>query len=191
MSIWYTVIVDKGRANGIGTTDRTKIFQKTFEKPIDKSQKIWYNVYVIKRGQTLKKQKGNNTMAMTEREFLNSVLAIEGISKELSDYATEGIAKLDARNDKRKNTQTKTQKENEGVMTAIVDHLTANGADVASAIATAVGVSTQKASALCGLLVKDGTLTVTDIKVKGKGTVKQYAVAEVETAEETSAEDGE
>lgn len=130
-------------------------------------------------------------MAMTEREFLNKVLAIEGISKELSDYATEGIAKLDARNDKRKNTQTKTQKENEGVMTAIVDHLTANGADVASAIATAVGVSTQKASALCGLLVKNGTLTVTDIKVKGKGTVKQYAVAEVETAEETSAEDGE
>lgn len=130
-------------------------------------------------------------MAMTEREFLTKVLAIEGISKELSDYATEGIAKLDARNDKRKNTQTKTQKENEGVMTAIVDHLTANGADVASAIATAVGVSTQKASALCGLLVKNGTLTVTDIKVKGKGTVKQYAVAEVETAEETSAEDGE
>lgn len=130
-------------------------------------------------------------MAMTEREFLNKVLAIEGISKELSDYATEGIAKLDARNDKRKNTQTKTQKENEGVMTSIVDHLTANGADVASAIATAVGVSTQKASALCGLLVKNGTLTVTDIKVKGKGTVKQYAVAEVETAEETSAEDNE
>lgn len=130
-------------------------------------------------------------MAMTEREFLNSVLAIEGISKELSDYATEGIAKLDARNDKRKNTQTKTQKENEGVMTAIVDHLTANGADVASAIATAVGVSTQKASALCGLLVKNGTLTVTDIKVKGKGTVKQYAVAEVETAEDNSAEDTE
>lgn len=130
-------------------------------------------------------------MAMTEREFLTKVLAIEGISKELSDYATEGIAKLDARNDKRKNTQTKTQKENEGVMTAIVDHLTANGADVASAIATAVGVSTQKASALCGLLVKNGTLTVTDIKVKGKGTVKQYAVAEVETAEETSAEDSE
>lgn len=130
-------------------------------------------------------------MAMTEREFLNKVLAIEGISKELSDYATEGIAKLDARNDKRKNTQTKTQKENEGVMTAIVDHLTANGADVASAIATAVGVSTQKASALCGLLVKNGTLTVADVKVKGKGTVKQYAVAEVETAEETSAEDSE
>ena len=46
---------------------------------------------------------------MTEREFLTKVIAIEGISKELSDYATEGIAKLDARNDKRKNTQTKAE----------------------------------------------------------------------------------
>lgn len=126
---------------------------------------------------------------MTEREFLTKVLAIEGVSKELSDHAIEGIAKLDARNDKRKNTQTKAQKENEGTMKSIVEHLTTNGADVASAIATAVGVSTQKASALCGLLVKDGTLTVTDIKVKGKGTVKQYTIAKTETAEDTSAED--
>ena len=126
---------------------------------------------------------------MTEREFLTKVIAIKGISKELSDYATEGIAKLDARNDKRKNTQTKAQKENEGVMTAIIDHLTANGADVASSIGTALGISTQKASALCKLLVDSGKLTVADVKVKGKGTVKQYSVAEVETAEDASAED--
>ena len=125
---------------------------------------------------------------MTEREFLTKVIAIEGISKELSDYATEGIAKLDARNDKRKNTQTKAQKENEVVMTAIIDHLTAHGSDVASSIGTALGISTQKASALCKLLVDGGKLTVADVKVKGKGTVKQYTVAEGETAEETSAE---
>jgi hypothetical protein len=126
---------------------------------------------------------------MTEREFLTKVIAIEGISKELSDYATEGIAKLDARNDKRKNTQTKAQKENEGVMTAIVDHLTANGSDVASSIGTALGISTQKASALCKLLVDSGKLTVADVKVKGKGTVKQYTIVEGDTAEDTSAED--
>ena len=116
---------------------------------------------------------------MTEREFLTKVLAIEGIATELSEYATAGIAKLDARNDKRKNTQTKVQKENEGVMTAILAHL-ANGADVASSIGTAVGISTQKASALCKLLADGGKVTVTDIKVKGKGTVKQYALAEPE-----------
>jgi hypothetical protein len=116
---------------------------------------------------------------MTEREFLTGVLAIENLPENLSTYATEGIAKLDARNDKRKNTQTKAQKENEGVMTAILAHL-ANGADVASSIGTAVGISTQKASALCKLLADGGKVTVTDIKVKGKGTVKQYALVEPE-----------
>ena len=122
-------------------------------------------------------------MAMTEREFLNKVLGIEGISKELADHATEGIAKLDARNDKRKNTQTKTQKENEGIMTAIVDHLTANGSAVASDIGTALGISTQKASALCKLLVNDGKVTVADIKVKNKGVVKQYTAVTSNTTE--------
>ena len=115
---------------------------------------------------------------MTEREFLNKVLAIEGIAEELATYATEGIAKLDARNDKRKNTQTKNQKENEGVMTAIVDLLAANGAMGASEIGAALGITTQKASALCRLLVDGGKLTVADIKVKNKGTVKQYSLTE-------------
>jgi hypothetical protein len=53
---------------------------------------------------------------------------------------------------------------------------------VASAIGTAltteeVKVSTSKASALCGQLVKAEVLAVEDIKVKGKGTVKQYSIA--------------
>ena len=115
---------------------------------------------------------------MTEREFLNKVLAIENIADDLKDYATEGIAKLDARNDKRKNTQTKNQKENEGTMTTIVELITANGAMVASEIGAAIGITTQKASALCRLLTDAGKLTVADIKVKNKGTVKQYSLAE-------------
>ena len=114
---------------------------------------------------------------MTEREFLTKVIAIEGIAQDIKDYANEGIAKLDARNDKRKNTQTKAQKETEGVMTTIVETITANGAMVASEIASAVGISTQKASALCKLLVDGGKLAVADVKVKNKGTLKQYSIA--------------
>jgi len=127
-------------------------------------------------------------MAMTEREFLTKVLAIEGITDEVKGYATEGIAKLDARNDKRKNTQTKTQKENVETMKSIVATITANGKMVASEIGAALGITTQKASALCKLLVTDGTLSVADVKVKGKGAVKQYSLA-TPTAEEPSAED--
>jgi Fic family protein len=113
---------------------------------------------------------------MTEREFLTKVLAIEGLEESLTNYANEGIAKLDARNDKRKNTQTKAQKENESTMVLILDTITTNGAMVASEIAGAVGISTQKASALCKLLVDGGKLAVADVKVKNKGTVKQYSL---------------
>ena len=111
---------------------------------------------------------------MTEREFLTAVLAIENLPENLTTYATEGIAKLDARNDKRKNTQSKAQKENEGVMDTIYNTLVANGSMVASEIASTLSISTQKASALCKLLVDGNRVTVADVKVKGKGTVKQY-----------------
>ena len=126
---------------------------------------------------------------MTEREFLNKVLAIEGIDKELSDYASEGIAKLDARNDKRKNTQTKAQKENKGIMTSIVDLLANEGAKVASSIGASLGISTQKASALCKLLVNEGKVAVADVKVKNKGTVKQYSLAEGDPDEGVTADE--
>ena len=115
-------------------------------------------------------------MAMTEREFLNKVLAGE-MTDEVKEYAESSIAKLDARNEKRKNTPSKAQKENAELMKAIITTITANGAMVASEIGSALGVSTQKASALCGLLVKSGDLAVSEVKAKGKGAVKQYALA--------------
>lgn len=116
---------------------------------------------------------------MTNREFLNSVIAVLNPEEnaDLVAFANAEIAKLDARNDKRRNTQTKEQKENEERKSAIVE-LLGNGAKVASEIGSALGYSTQRVSALCKQLVDNGTLTVKDIKVKGKGTVKQYAIAE-------------
>lgn len=122
---------------------------------------------------------------MTEREFLTKVLAVEGLSTELADHANESIAKLDARNDKRKNTQSKAQKENEGIMNDIYGYLVTHGASVASAIGGALGISTQKASALCKLLADAKRVTVADVKVKGKGTVKQYTAVTSDTTEDT------
>ena len=119
---------------------------------------------------------------MTNREFYTAIISNENISADLKSFAQSEIDKLDARNDKRKNTQTKAQKENEGVMTAILDHL-ANGSAVASDIGSALGISTQKASALCKLLVDSKKVTVEDIKVKNKGTVKQYTLVPTDTDE--------
>lgn len=110
---------------------------------------------------------------MTTREFLNA-LVLEG---ELADKRDELIAKLDAKNEKRASKPTKTQTANEPIKTAILEFLAENPS-VASDIAKAVNVSTQKASSLCTLLVKEGKLTVADIKVKGNDTLKQYTIAE-------------
>lgn len=114
---------------------------------------------------------------MTEREFLTG-LNKETMNDAQKEYITERIAKLDERNVKRKNTPTKTQKENEGVMNTIVATLVANGKMFASEIATAVGISTQKVSGLCKLLVDSNRIKVEDVKVKNKGTLKQYSVVE-------------
>ena len=117
---------------------------------------------------------------MTNREFYKAVIGAN-VSEELKEFAKSEIDKLDKKNEKRKNTQTKEQKANEGIKSQIVEFIKENGSSVASVIATGVGVSTQKASALCKLLCEDKVLVVSDIKVKNKGTLKQYALAEVET----------
>jgi len=113
---------------------------------------------------------------MTNREFFKAIINSE-VSEELKAHAQAEIEKLDSKNEKRKNTQTKTQKENEVIKDQIVALVEENGAMVASVIATKLNISTQKASALCKQLVEEKELVVTDIKVKNKGTLKQYALA--------------
>ena len=129
-------------------------------------------------------------MAMTEREFLTKVLAIEGLSQELTDHANESINKLNTRNDKRKTTQTKTQKENEPIATAILETLAEHGGTMLGVdLATAIGQTTNKTNGVAGVLVNSGQLTKTKVKVKGKGEMTQYTLAVVEdTAEDTADE---
>lgn len=123
---------------------------------------------------------------MTNREFYKAVIGAN-VSEELKEFAKSEIEKLDKKNEKRKNTQTKEQKANEGIKSQIVEFIKENGASVASVIANGCGISTQKASALCKLLCEDKELVVSDIKVKNKGTLKQYALADSgeDTVEDT------
>ena len=113
---------------------------------------------------------------ITSREVLN--LIVNGVSNETTvGWAAEMLTKMDEKNSKRKNTKSKEQIANEGVMDSIVAYIKTNGPQVASALGTALGISTQKASALCKILVDGGELTVADKKVKGKGSVKEYSLA--------------
>ena len=125
---------------------------------------------------------------MTNREFYKAIIGSE-VNEELKAFAQAEIDKLDKKNEKRKNTQTKTQKENEGIKNSIVTLLEEKGSMVASVIATELEISTQKASALCKQLVEEKELVVSDIKVKNKGTLKQYAIAPTEDNSEEISEE--
>lgn len=114
---------------------------------------------------------------MTKREFLNAVIETVAVA-ELQDFARAEIEKIDARNARRANTPSKKAVANEPIKQEIIGFLTGKEVpQIASEIATALEISTQKTSALCRQLVEIGTLNVEDVKVKGKGKVKGYTLA--------------
>lgn len=105
---------------------------------------------------------------MTQREFYTAVINGQ-INDEVITHATEEIAKLDNRNAKRVE---KTANAHAEEKTQILAVLT-NEVQLASDIATKVGMTTAKVSGLLGRM--DG-VTVTEVKVKG-GKRKGYALA--------------
>lgn len=109
---------------------------------------------------------------MTKREFLNAVIANVDVI-EIADFAKAEIEKMDARNAKRSHTPSKTAIANEPIKAKIKEVLT-HEPQSAGEVAEKVEISVQKASALLRQI--DG-LAVSEIKVKGKGKVKGYALA--------------
>ena len=109
---------------------------------------------------------------MTQRDFYTAVVNAN-LSEEMTVFATEAIAKLDARNAKRAEKPSKTQIANEPIIKAITEVLTSEPM-LASKIAELCEISTQKASALVKKV--EGVQSV-DVKVKGKGTQKGYFLA--------------
>ena len=116
---------------------------------------------------------------MTKREFFEAV--IENVQvEELANFAREEIAKMDARNARRSSKPSKKQEENEKVKARILEVLS-NEPQSASEVGRQVAVSTQKASAL---LRQIEGLEVSELKIKGKGKVKGYALPSDEEEEE-------
>lgn len=114
---------------------------------------------------------------MTNREFYTAIINGE-INDDVLAMAKAEIEKLDARNEKRRNTPTKEQEANEERKQSILAYLANNAKAFAADISTACGFSTQRVSALCKQLVDSGNVKVEDVKVKGKGTLKAYSLAE-------------
>ncbi len=117
-------------------------------------------------------------MAMTQREFLESVLKIEGISEVLATECKERIAKLDKSNEARKNKPSKVQLENEPIKEKILEFVASNPKATASKVGVALEISTNKASALLKQLATEGKLTICEVKEPKKSKVNGYSLAE-------------
>lgn len=113
---------------------------------------------------------------MTNREFYNAI--INGtMNEEIKAFAEQAIAKMDARNENRSSKPSKKSIENEPIKADIIKFITERGEKcITSAIAEALEISTQKASALCRQLVSDGKLVVEEVKVPKRGNQKAYSI---------------
>ena len=109
---------------------------------------------------------------MTNREFYTAVINAN-INEEMTSFATEAIAKLDARNAKRASTPSKKQEENKPLIEKVATLLTSEP-KLASELAKEMGLSPQKVTPLVKAVEGVG---VCDVKVKGKGTQKGYFLA--------------
>ena len=117
---------------------------------------------------------------MTKREMYEAIVN-GNVTEEIVAMAKAEIEKMDARNAKRRETPSKTAKENEPIKEKILEVLT-DTPKVAKEIGELVGISTAKASALLGQI--EG-LNVTEVKVKGGRKVKGYALAQCVTNHHT------
>lgn len=120
---------------------------------------------------------------MTNREFFNAVINTENVAEDVKAYAEAAIAKMDATNEARKNKPSKAAIENAPLLEQIYNEVLTGEAQIASAVAEAIGVSVQKANSLLRTLVAEGKAEATDVKVPKKGTVKGYTKVVAETVE--------
>ena len=110
---------------------------------------------------------------MTNREFYEAVASNEANSAEVIEKAKAEIAKLDSRNLNRK--PTAKQKENEALKVAILDYLVDDGrAHTSAEIAVEMEVTTNKVSALCTQLFKEGKIDRIEKKIPKEGKKNFY-----------------
>ena len=108
------------------------------------------------------------------RQFLNDIIA-GNATPEAQETARTLLERLDAKNEKRRNTPSKVQVANEPLRQQVFAYVVQHPSALASEVATACGLSsTAKASALLRQLVAEGDCTVEEVKVKGKGKLKAY-----------------
>ena len=116
---------------------------------------------------------------MTYREFYTAIANGE-MNTELQAFATDAIEKLDTRNANRKARPSKVAEANEPIKAQILEFLANGETHIAKEIGEAVGITTAKASALCGQLAKDNKVVATEKKIPKVGKRIAYTLAQSE-----------
>ena len=119
---------------------------------------------------------------MTQREFLENV-ANGVMNDEITTFATERIAALDAANEKRREINAAKRAEQEAekapIREAIVAVITSEPKTATTLITEAgVEIKPQAIPSLLKGVIEAGTVLKVDVKVKGKGTQRGYQLAE-------------
>lgn len=113
---------------------------------------------------------------MTTREFYAAVIAAN-VSDELTAKANELIAALDAKNEKRRTTDTKEKKEAAARRELVLAFLRENeGAFTRDDIAAAIDLEPSKVTGACTMLVKEGVVVKTEVKID-KARKMAYQIA--------------
>lgn len=112
---------------------------------------------------------------MTKREFYTAIMNGK-IDERAKLFASEELEKMDAANEKRRNTLSKKAQENLPLLQKITDEILTDEPKTATDVAAVLEVSVQKASGLLRRLVEEGKAAKVDVKIKGKGTQKGYTL---------------
>ena len=113
---------------------------------------------------------------MNTREFYVNV-SKGMVNEEIKSFAEEAIKKLDERNEARKLKPSKTAIENAPIKEKIFEKLSAAAVPMTELeLGAALELTLNKAGSLARQLVKEGRLTVEDVKIPKVGVRKAYRV---------------
>lgn len=111
------------------------------------------------------------TTTMTTREFLVAVMACD-IDSALVTKASEMLASLDAKNEKRRSADSKEKRETMARKSKVVEFFnTHEGQFTRDDVATACDITAGQAGSACSALVKEEILVKSEIKVDKKKRV--------------------
>ena len=109
---------------------------------------------------------------MTQKEFFENIMNNDVITEEMRTHATDELAKIEARAEKRKTTR---NSKNDGLKEAILACFVEGTPMTGKEVATALEITPQKANAILKQMTEDGSLAVSQI-ANGKRLINSYTL---------------